>query len=78
MNKNKFKEWESFIINGFHLATDAGPLIGEPMKDVAFILEDLRCTRSILPRQMNHSDTEPLLDSVTNSTFNSTTIERGI
>ena len=38
--------WESLIITGFQLATEAGPLCSEPMHGVGFVLEEIHIIKS--------------------------------
>jgi len=37
---NELKKYENSFINGFQIATVAGPLCEEPMTGVCFIVED--------------------------------------
>lgn len=45
--KISLKELNNALINGFDLASTAGPLMDEPMQGAVFILEDLRIDTSV-------------------------------
>lgn len=49
-NKNLFKEWETFIFAGFQLATDAGPICGEPMMEIGFIVHSMKLSCDSIPQ----------------------------
>lgn len=49
-NKSLFKEWETFILAGFQLAADAGPICGEPMMEIGFIVHFMSLSYDSIPQ----------------------------
>ena len=41
LSDTSYREYDNSIINGFQLATSAGPLCEEPLMGVCFVIEDI-------------------------------------